>query len=209
MNGYRGVGLVEVQPVGQETKDEFGRFVEPHLLDLVLHTMKAGALVAKDRVAAFLAGFPKCILEFLGLSVGDFGHSFAFPDRTATKGRHILREYDLVARFAQQRHHLLDERLVHGVVMLRKPHHLVDAAREIDYLADGRHSCGRFGCLRVRALGQAPRPGRSRGRFDSRSAIVAKGCGTYQSPERFRNIIGLRGGRSPKRNTYGVVQPAA
>ena len=147
MNGYRGVGLVEVQPVGQETKDEFRRFVEPHLLDLVLHTMKAGALVAKDRVAAFLAGFPKCILEFLGLSVSDFGHSFAFPDRAAAKGRHILREYDLVACFAQQRHHLLDKRLVHGVVMLRKAHHLVDAAREIDHLADGRCSCGRFGCL--------------------------------------------------------------
>ena len=102
MNGYRGVGLVEVQPVGQETKDEFGRFVEPHPLDLVLHTMKAWALVAKDRVAAFLAGFPKCILEFLGLSVGDFGHSFAFPDRAAAKRGHILREYDLVAGFGQK-----------------------------------------------------------------------------------------------------------
>ena len=102
MNGYRDVGLVEVQPVGQETKDEFGRFVEPHLLDLVLHTMKAGALVAKDRVAAFLAGFPKCILEFLCLSVGDFGHSFAFPDRAAAKRGHILREYDLVAGFGQK-----------------------------------------------------------------------------------------------------------
>ena len=209
MNGYRSVGPVEIQPVGQETKDELRRFVEPHLLDLVLHAVKAGALVAKDRVAALLTGLPKSLLQFGCLPVGDLRHTLAFPDRTATKGRHILREYDLVARFAQQRHHLLDKRLVHGVVMLRKPHNLVDAAREIDYLADGRHSCDRFGCLRVRTLGQTPQPGRFRGRFDSRSAIVANGGGTYQSPERFRNIIGLRGGRSPKRNTYGVVQPAA
>ena len=102
MNGYRGVCLVEVQSVCQELKDELGRFVEPHPLDFVLHTMEARALVAKDRVAAFLAGFPKCILEFLGLSVGDFGHSLAFPDRAAAKRGHILREYDLVAGFGQK-----------------------------------------------------------------------------------------------------------
>ena len=173
MNGYRGVGLVEVQSVSQELQDKLGRFVKPHPLDLVLHTMKARALVAKNRITAFLAGLPKGILKFLGLSVGDFGHSFAFPDRAAAKGRHILREYHLVACFVQKRDHLLDERFVHGVVMLRKAHHLVDAAREIDY----------FVCRSDR--------------------------GTYQSPKRLRNIVGLRRGRCPERKPYHAVQPSA
>ena len=102
VDGYRGVCLVEVQPVDQELKDEFGRFVEPHLLDLVLHTMKAGALVAKDRVAALLTGLPKSLLQFGCLPVGDLRHTLAFPDGAAAKGRHIFWEYDLVAGFGQK-----------------------------------------------------------------------------------------------------------
>ena len=133
MDGDRGVCLVKVQSVSQKLKDELGWLVKSHLLDFMPHTMEARTLVTEDWVAALLAGLPKSLFKFRGLFVCDFGHTFAFPDGAAAKGGHVLREYHFVAGFVQKADHLLDKGLVNSVVVLWEAHHLVDAAREIDY----------------------------------------------------------------------------
>ena len=99
----------------------------------MLHTMEARTLVTKDWVAALLAGLPKGLLKFRGLSVSDFGHAFAFPNGAAAKGGHVLREYHLVAGLGQKADHFLDKGFVYSVVVLGEAHHLVDAAGEVDY----------------------------------------------------------------------------
>ena len=61
-----------------------------------------------------LAGLPKGLVEFGGLTVGDVEHALGLPYGAAAHLFQPVGEDDLVARLASQLHHLIDEGILYG-----------------------------------------------------------------------------------------------
>ena len=141
MNCYRTIGRCEHQFVFQECIDKFSRFIQLHLLDALPHAMQTWALVAKYRIFTLLTGFPQSSFQFSRFPVSYIQHTLTFPNGSATKLVHVLREDNFITCLLQQRQHLVHQRLVYRRI-LRESHGLIDTAREINHLVG-------LSCLRL------------------------------------------------------------
>ena len=63
---------------------------------MVSHAVEARTLVTNNRVESVLRCLEQCFFEFGCFAVGNLGHTFAFPNHSATKLFHVFGEDNLI-----------------------------------------------------------------------------------------------------------------
>ena len=95
--------------------------------------MQAGALVAEYGITPCITRSPQRLLQFGYFTVGYVAHTLALPYCATAEILHTFGEYNLVARFVQQREHHLDLCRIVTVTMVGT-HSLIYTTRIIYHL---------------------------------------------------------------------------
>ena len=133
MNGDGTIQFLEDEIVLEELEDELNGFVKFQSWHHLAHTMQTWALVTKNRIFTLVASFPKCLLEFCTLAVGDIEHTLRFPNLSAAHLVHALREDNFITCLVHELNHLIYDTLLHRCT-LGQTESLIQAAWEINDL---------------------------------------------------------------------------